>query len=116
MKVPGNGRTRAAIISAICAALLAIGGVVGQWNGYHTKVAREAVREQRIDDHLLKALPRLDAVERKTDAVESTANANAIAIGELKVEVSRLVKSQETLTNTLMDYLKAEATRTRVRP
>lgn len=104
MKLPGNGWTRVGVF--ISAGLLLFGG--GSYWGWKAKVAREAVREERIDQHLVvadRAFPRLDAVERKADALEATAHANATAIGELKVEVSRLVDSQNKLTVTLMDYI-----------
>lgn len=118
MNMAGNGKTRAAIVSAGCAVLVCGGVVAGWYGGWRTKVERAATRELRIDDHLL-------AAERgftRLAAVEAQAATTANKVDNLDENVRTLIESQERtnerlqhLTDLLMDYLKAEAAR-RPRP
>lgn len=114
MTLPGNGKTRAAIVSAVCA-ILVCGGVVGGWyTGWKAQVSRTAVREQAISDHLLAA----DRGFARLSEVEMRAAATANKVDNMDANVRMLIESQERtndklerLSETLMEYLAAQARR-----
>lgn len=119
MKLPGNGKTKAAAVTACCALISAGIGAAGYYKGVKASVAREAIREERIDRHLEESAPLVP----RFLAVEGLAKDNRDGILSLRADVGRLVEAQtetnkklDNLSDTLMKYLSAQATAQTSRP
>lgn len=110
----GNGRTKAAVISAGCAVLVCSSVVVGWYNGWHARIEHEIIREKQIDDHLSQSA---DLVPRFLE-VETTSRTNKENIMVLREDVKTLVQAQketnaklDRLTDSLMNYLASQTRR-----
>jgi hypothetical protein len=104
---PLNGKTRAAVISAACAVIMCLCVVGGLWGGMKIKIGREAIREQRVDDMLAV----FHVTEARTVETYAIATTNARSIAEMKVEIGRLIESQQKLTDALLQDLAAHPRR-----
>ena len=110
-----NGRTKAAIISAAAALLLAGISTASFYGGWSTKIAREARREQTIEQHLGAAgkdLGRLSKVEEVLSDRGPKIDALSARVDNLDTNVRTLIEAQvqtneklDRLSDTLMQYL-----------
>ena len=122
-----NGRTKAAVVSAIAA--LAVAGIAtaSYYGGWKSKVGQEAKREQVIDDQLKAAeagFARLADIERSGAFRAAQLDTLSARVDGLDTNVRRLIEAQERtnekldrLTGKLIDYLAAQGKRSmRVTP